>query len=1177
MKITKTKLNQVKEAAVKDLASEIIHSISTAVNKDSDLLWRELLTDPKVFAKTYGVYISVGQRKFLNASFTSEIIAGLAEASLEILLASEDDLSEAVEKSTKLRSVQNAIGLARQALARAIKLGDDRRIVDLRFNIEKLKKRKVKLMKANESLTKEKALIALKEEYAEVAEGKVPRNVWADFGTPSKLKKAYKAVSGMDGIRAQGMHDRDDDGNKIYRLGLSPFGRMNKADIPKLQKVLNDLGGVVVPRLDFVLEVYNESLTKEKALIALKEEYSEVSYEREEIARLQKEIEEAIAAGDTVAVTGLRYSLEMARASLGILEAGNGNLKEPKSRELDHALKRISTMDEPALIRRMGKITNPQKMYVFALALDMEGYPELGRAAWKALKALGYTPTGRAVRGSSNESIDEAMLYLSDEGSYSTQAEVLAAVKKSRLPLKVRMGTINTSGGLRKNTIVTLKGSSATAHTYDSFVDLRSEVQGVMMMRMRRSPVITVEDRPYWASFRVIHSDEVPESVQERGESVYYDDEYTGPRWRYGLQYRPVGLSGAPAGKNVNEAMSEAGNIKPNVAGRIIQQGRTAKAHGAFEFGVFRVKKNGLPESRADARHRGFKTKEEADQQRAAVEKLNPGAAFVVLPVVRSDARYIYSESLTESIEGLAYDKLVAGAAEVKQKINAPLVSAQISTLGGKERAAMLITVALDPKSEWKNGILENSRYIILDLSHTGSLSLVTQGYGVSPKFRKVRVKDVGEAIKRINMWIAKVESMRESLEEYVIEDYVFDFPTESVKLAFMDAVYELNDEHGWDMTPSPATGRHAVAVDNIPKYHWREVAQLAKTFGWKPQSVLYRESQEYLTEAGKRLILHFPDELSMMAFTPSNAPGVWGDIPTKRIKSRFKIVIPSTPYDKAIRRAAKKFGAVVTVESVRPNESLTEATKSVVMVTFFDSPTRQRWEALFQTGEAPVGVDRAIDHGDFTFYPVDSRTLWLQGTPAILKKIKQWLPKPGGNSDVRSWIVQESLSEDYTDPAKETLDDVLDNILRKTIMLGSIDAIQDVDFAEDTHSVYLFLDATMTHEEIEQLREAIGTLYNDTQVVASPDGTWPQGAEPSEWWVMFVPQESHDGMMGLPHPEMWGQVEPIAIQPSYVPADAVADIAKGVNVDQAIDNLLASTKTNGANLSENKSAGTSR
>jgi len=152
-----------------------------------------------------------------------------------------------------------------------------------------------------------------------------------------------------------------------------------------------------------------------------------------------------------------------------------------------------------------------------------------------------------------------------------------------------------------------------------------------------------------------------------------------------------------------------------------------------------------------------------------------------------------------------------------------------------------------------------------------------------------------------------------------------------------------------------------------------------------------------------------------------------------------------------------------------------------------------------------------------------------------------------------------EELEEAYGDPEKETLDDVLDNIIRKTIVLGSIDAIQDVDFADESHSVYLFLDATMTAEEVEQLREAINTIYSNTTVVASPDGTLPQGSEPAEWWVMFVPQEVPEGAMAAPYPPMWGGKEPVAAPQSYVPADAVADIAQGVDVDQAVDQLLKS------------------
>lgn len=48
-----------------------------------------------------------------------------------------------------------------------------------------------------------------------------------------------------------------------------------------------------------------------------------------------------------------------------------------------------------------------------------------------------------------------------------------------------------------------------------------------------------------------------------------------------------------------------------------------------------------------------------------------------------------------------------------------PYVRAHVSTLGGEDRASVLVTVSLDPKETWSNGILENSRYAKLAF-HSG-------------------------------------------------------------------------------------------------------------------------------------------------------------------------------------------------------------------------------------------------------------------------------------------------------------------------------------------------------------------------------------------------------------------------------------------------------------------------
>ena len=90
---------------------------------------------------------------------------------------------------------------------------------------------------------------------------------------------------------------------------------------------------------------------------------------------------------------------------------------------------------------------------------------------------------------------------------------------------------------------------------------------------------------------------------------------------------------------------------------------------------------------------------------------------------------------------------------KVKSEIKAPVVGAQISTLGGADRATIMLVVSLDPKDEWSNGILENSRYFRMSLERDGKLKLFSGGHGMKT-FRRRRVKSVDDAIKAINQYI---------------------------------------------------------------------------------------------------------------------------------------------------------------------------------------------------------------------------------------------------------------------------------------------------------------------------------------------------------------------------------------------------------------------------------------
>jgi hypothetical protein len=81
-----------------------------------------------------------------------------------------------------------------------------------------------------------------------------------------------------------------------------------------------------------------------------------------------------------------------------------------------------------------------------------------------------------------------------------------------------------------------------------------------------------------------------------------------------------------------------------------------------------------------------------------------------------------------------------------------PYVAGQVSTLGGPERASVLLVVSLQPKSEWKNGILENSDYARFHLSMDGTLEHFS-GHGLG-KMRKTKFKSAGEAAKKIRAFL---------------------------------------------------------------------------------------------------------------------------------------------------------------------------------------------------------------------------------------------------------------------------------------------------------------------------------------------------------------------------------------------------------------------------------------
>lgn len=86
------------------------------------------------------------------------------------------------------------------------------------------------------------------------------------------------------------------------------------------------------------------------------------------------------------------------------------------------------------------------------------------------------------------------------------------------------------------------------------------------------------------------------------------------------------------------------------------------------------------------------------------------------------------------------------------QKLPAPFVRAYLSRLG--EEPSVMLTVSLDPRETWVNGILENSRFARLTFNYPErSIELFSGDHRVN-RFRKTRFKTPQDAVAKVEKWI---------------------------------------------------------------------------------------------------------------------------------------------------------------------------------------------------------------------------------------------------------------------------------------------------------------------------------------------------------------------------------------------------------------------------------------
>ena len=125
-----------------------------------------------------------------------------------------------------------------------------------------------------------------------------------------------------------------------------------------------------------------------------------------------------------------------------------------------------------------------------------------------------------------------------------------------------------------------------------------------------------------------------------------------------------------------------------------------------------------------------------------------------LIQIIREEARSILNESLfTDENTAKSVES------ELEKKINVPWKSVGGSTLGNY--TSIILKLSLDKKSDWSNGIIHNSRYMMFHIYQDGTIELFSRGIKFKqqnkPKFRKTKVKDTNQLINKINTYIKQV------------------------------------------------------------------------------------------------------------------------------------------------------------------------------------------------------------------------------------------------------------------------------------------------------------------------------------------------------------------------------------------------------------------------------------
>ena len=126
----------------------------------------------------------------------------------------------------------------------------------------------------------------------------------------------------------------------------------------------------------------------------------------------------------------------------------------------------------------------------------------------------------------------------------------------------------------------------------------------------------------------------------------------------------------------------------------------------------------------------------------------------------RTASEYIAEvRTLSEESYASIDTKSFASEIEVELKKSANIPFVQVNTSSLADHDMIFVKISLDPKSEWKNGIYQNSRYAQFSMAIKDmKLELLSKDYKIQSKFRKSKVKDAKTAAVKIAKFVDSIQ-----------------------------------------------------------------------------------------------------------------------------------------------------------------------------------------------------------------------------------------------------------------------------------------------------------------------------------------------------------------------------------------------------------------------------------